>query len=139
MSERLTDEELDSVRMAAAGFRGSFAFDPYDPEHTDECGVDDRLTYVPEGCKLGDDDCYTISEMIEGHVAEPIATMLNASAAMVTELRERRAADLSSDEVEALRFAREAVVYQFHYEPRRREKALGTLSVLDRLLGVSRG
>lgn len=109
---RLTDEELDEVRIAAAGFHGRFEFDP---AHTEDRGIgyvydrvdfDDRLVYVPEGGDTRDDDAHTIASMIEGHIARPMATMLNAAGPLVAELRERRASDLSDEEREALRMLR---------------------------------
>ena len=43
-------------------------------------------------------------------------------------------AHMSSDQIELLKFARHAVGYMFHHEPRQRERALDAMSLLDELI-----
>lgn len=87
----MTDAEIQELRALcdaatrdADGFSGTFVFDA---EHDEDRGVgniadvvrvDDRLVYVPVDADVRDDECYTIADCVEQHVAEPLARMLNA-------------------------------------------------------------
>jgi hypothetical protein len=85
------------AREASAGFAGRFEFQP---EHTidrgvghvaDFCDLDDRLVYIAPDCEDEDEDACVIADRIEGHVAEPIATMLNAVPALVARIEKLEA------------------------------------------------
>ncbi len=64
------------------------------------------------------------------HMGDPPASVLVRR--MMAELRERRAADLTPDEVEALRWARVCVAQDMQFPMDRHQRAL---AILDRLTG----
>lgn len=82
--------KLEQLKLDANGFKGRFLFMP---AHNKDRGVglvsdwtnfDARLVFVPEeyDCEDPDiDNCSTIADGIEAHIAIPIARLLNAALA----------------------------------------------------------
>jgi hypothetical protein len=92
----MTDDEIRGVTAASAGFRGWFAYVP------DEVFEIERLAFIPDGYNERDvDHVVVISEDLEPHVIEPLATMLNAVPRLLGEVerltQERDAAKLEAD------------------------------------------
>jgi hypothetical protein len=90
----MTDDELHAITAASAGFRGRFAYVP------DEVFEIERLAFVPDGVFERDvDNVVVISDDLEPHVIEPMATMLNAVPRLLAEverLTREREADAAS-------------------------------------------
>jgi hypothetical protein len=117
--KRLTDEELNALCSYRNGFRGCFSFEP-ENEH-----CPDRIVYTSDD--FGDE--HVISDCIEPEVADPIVRLLNGAGVAASELIERRAADLTDEEREALTWLRGRVNRMVNDR-----EAYTALAVLDRLL-----
>jgi hypothetical protein len=89
----VTPAELVGLRLDSGGFNGRFRFVP---EHTEDRGFgnihdcakfDDELVYVPADADENDhDEVYVVADLIEQHVAEPIARMLNATGPLLSHI-----------------------------------------------------
>lgn len=120
----MSDLTLDVLRADAAGFRGVFAFE----EENEHCP--DRLVYMSPD--FGDE--HVISDCIDAHVARPIARVLNSAASALSELRSRRARDLTAEQVGKLRDVRDFIQEQITGGGDTSGEHRLQLSVLDRLL-----
>lgn len=94
----MTAEQIKNLREIDNGFNGEFVFDPAHTEdrgiglHADCADTDDRLMFVPVGCDVRDEEACCIFDTLEPHVAEPIATLLNAVPELLNEVERLRTA-----------------------------------------------
>ena len=85
--------------------------------------------------RMTDEELDVLSRCFPTHMGEPTAAVLVQRC--ISELKERRALDLTSEEREALEWARVCVVQDMQYPLERHQRALAILSRLVKQEGES--
>lgn len=74
------------------------------------------------------------------HYAAAVDTVhemsMSTHRAMARELIARRDSDLTSGDIDAMQYARHAVGYLFHHEPKGRERALDALTAISKIMSA---